>query len=651
MRVLKPFKANHTLCSLSPKQLNAGRVSAAGVVSLSFRIASCSAMAIMKRQFIRPFASRFWCWLLLPTVFANWSVALADRINLSGAEVAPNVAEIRVQEDGVLIALEVFPGDVAEFADLLPRTRLPEDIQAAVEPDDVRLARFARDGLSVRDGKGQNLSVDLRLIEPRTRIDRRSPFAGTIDVYSGRRYPAPPDDPRVIYAELFYAFDGTQPASLTLAAPLRDDGKPSVVVGMIVFHRDVPVIDFRYLGEPVTLNLNWEDPWFSRFENPNLSRHHRDAKMSFLYAEAYEIRHEVLVRVRDALELTNMRARGDVLSEDEAARLVELTASEIGSRSPMTIDGQSVTADFDRASFLRIGLRGLELRQPGEAVNVDAGILGLIWSVPTDGMPKQASVEWTLFEEPGEQVQGYAIDAAGPMLAPMTPEDPVLVWTNHFKKPPVPPVTSVDAAGVGTIDVPALSVAMWVAALLVVICALRHLTLRRVAIGAATAIVCMMAGIAAVPFGTIAVGRPSVAPAVLADEDATRLTHELLSNVYRAFDFRGEGQVYDRLAKTVDGGLLEQVYLDQRRGLRIERAGGAESRVDQVMIKSASPSHVTGTATEFVVRTNWQVVGSVGHWGHIHQRANAYEADITISAESGDWKIIGFDVLSLERLS
>jgi hypothetical protein len=41
----------------------------------------------------------------------------------------------------------------------------------------------------------------------------------------------------------------------------------------------------------------------------------------------------------------------------------------------------------------------------------------------------------------------------------------------------------------------------------------------------------------------------------------------------------------------------------------------------------------------------------VGHWGHVHQRSNLYEADLTISAANGAWKITDFEVLGQERLS
>jgi len=46
--------------------------------------------------------------------------ALADWINLTGAQSAPNIAEIYVQDDHVRLVLEIYVGDLDKFLDLLP---------------------------------------------------------------------------------------------------------------------------------------------------------------------------------------------------------------------------------------------------------------------------------------------------------------------------------------------------------------------------------------------------------------------------------------------------------------------------------------------------------------------------------------------------
>jgi hypothetical protein len=52
----------------------------------------------------------------------------------------------------------------------------------------------------------------------------------------------------------------------------------------------------------------------------------------------------------------------------------------------------------------------------------------------------------------------------------------------------------------------------------------------------------------------------------------------------------------------------------------------------------------------FVARSKWNVAGSVGHWGHIHQRTNQYVAEFVVQAIDGVWKITKLDLIHEERL-
>ena len=49
-------------------------------------------------------------------------------------------------------------------------------------------------------------------------------------------------------------------------------------------------------------------------------------------------------------------------------------------------------------------------------------------------------------------------------------------------------------------------------------------------------------------------------------------------------------------------------------------------------------------------QTQWNVLGAVGHWGHIHQRAIRYDAEITVQPIDGVWKVTDLQLLSEERL-
>ncbi len=52
----------------------------------------------------------------------------------------------------------------------------------------------------------------------------------------------------------------------------------------------------------------------------------------------------------------------------------------------------------------------------------------------------------------------------------------------------------------------------------------------------------------------------------------------------------------------------------------------------------------------FVAAATWNVAGSVGHWGHVHERRNQYRAELMIRPVGGDWKLTGLEILDEQRL-
>lgn len=133
------------------------------------------------------------------------------------------------------------------------------------------------------------------------------------------------------------------------------------------------------------------------------------------------------------------------------------------------------------------------------------------------------------------------------------------------------------------------------------------------------------------------------------NEAATRdVVAGLITNVYRAFDFRAESDVYDVLARSVDGELLRDVYLEMRRGLVLASQGGASARVKEVELVEleARPAEEQG----ILARATWRVRAAVGHWGHLHERRNQYEADLRLQPVDGAWKLVAVEILDEVRL-
>jgi len=151
------------------------------------------------------------------------------------------------------------------------------------------------------------------------------------------------------------------------------------------------------------------------------------------------------------------------------------------------------------------------------------------------------------------------------------------------------------------------------------------------------------------PFYHLSIGTSARASQISAD-DSKAITLSLLKNVYRSFDFREEEDVYDKLAVSTSGDLLTEIYLQNRKSMLIEQAGGAQAKVKQIEVVHADAQESKKQAGALDVRTKWTAIGSVGHWGHIHTRQNVYDAIMTIAAVDGAWKITGLEVLEEKRV-
>jgi hypothetical protein len=251
-----------------------------------------------------------------------------------------------------------------------------------------------------------------------------------------------------------------------------------------------------------------------------------------------------------------------------------------------------------------------------------------------------------------QKVPTNAVDPAGPFPSYVTPDDRTFTWTNFLKKYTIPTVAEI------VVDDELTTMYLPAGTLLCVVLLLPvgwKLNVRRKSgrpllphIGLGVLLVA--GGALLFPLANVPVAKPAAMAPEVTDEQAREILYSLLKNVYRAFDFREEEDVYDRLALSTTGGLLEEVYLQNRRSFEVKRAGGVQARVKEVEIKKAEVDDVEGNPLGLLFRAEWTAMGEVGHWGHIHMRQNEYTADITVEPVAGSWKITGLELLEEKRI-
>ena len=218
----------------------------------------------------------------------------------------------------------------------------------------------------------------------------------------------------------------------------------------------------------------------------------------------------------------------------------------------------------------------------------------------------------------------------------------MLRWENFLKFPELPTLTDIEKPPTALQQIAAW--ARWVmlaVSILLLVFVVRNLGQRRsVATRFATALVPVL-GLAMLFFY-------QHRQVEMDDERLQQLVGDLLHNVYRAFDYRGEEVIYGVLEKSVSGDLLTDIYLETQKGLELANQGGARVKVKSTEISDVEL--VDRDGNQLTIASEWSVSGSVGHWGHVHQRSNGYRANLEISEIDGAWKLTGLEILEEQRL-
>jgi hypothetical protein len=342
----------------------------------------------------------------------------------------------------------------------------------------------------------------------------------------------------------------------------------------------------------------------------------------------------------------------DQIEVDEFEPLKKRIGDFLLQHSKVRIDGQSLRPILDRTSFVKYTMtRTFFIDQP-EQMPLNTAMMGVIVTYLTKKIPQKVTVDWDLFSERIQKVPTNAVDPAGPFPSYVTPEDNLLTWNNYLKTYQMPTVAEVTVDdALHHIKLPLASVLCLV---LIVPVGLKIWKLRKnsgkIGLPLIVIVVLIAGSILLYPFLKVSVARPSILAPEMSDKKAVAVLESLLKNIYRSFDFRVEEDVYDRLATSVSGDLLSDIYLQNRRSLVVTQAGGAQARVKEVKIQDVAVSTLKDRPLGLLFHAKWTALGTVGHWGHVHTRENQYDANITVEPVDAVWKITSLELLEEKRI-
>ncbi|MSU40513.1 MAG: hypothetical protein EXS22_05955 [Pedosphaera sp.] len=349
-------------------------------------------------------------------------------------------------------------------------------------------------------------------------------------------------------------------------------------------------VKLEWTGAPIQPPQNWRELKARREEDfrQRLGITSYAGLYSYIYLTDHEVRHEILIPLltfEQWLPLT--RRHADFLDVDEQEAMRPKIEAHFRDRHPVAIDGITVKPTVARLSFFGLDINDFAANAPPRRVGVYQARLGIILSYPASRPPQSVEMKWETFSKHVSFLRSavYVHDQA-PKEHFFVEDKPLFQWTAP--------------AGMRRALMPQ---------------PVKHRL-------------------------------ETVPPAA---RDAALIFTALHRNIYRAFDQRGDREIYEALASSVDGPLLRQLYLQFQRSLLMEEQGGAASRVQAVRIEEGAMKPARAGAG-FDYHCRWRVIGTVEHWGHIHTRENEYEGTFTIAPAADGWRVTDYELHNQKRV-
>lgn len=289
----------------------------------------------------------------------------------------------------------------------------------------------------------------------------------------------------------------------------------------------------------------------------------------------------------------------------------------------------------------------------------------MVLEYPCKRPPRSVTFVWGTFPRdflaqerdiaPPVEIDAQLIAEGEVVLIKLTREEPGYTWhgtgaSASSRLARVPEIVQNEQA-----TAPAISIVI-VATGIIVVCLLGNRWGRQGFLaGALCAPVFAIAARATLDIGRVYVGTSRTTIRMPSDAEAREIFESLHTNIYRAFDYANEAEVYDVLEKSVDGALLDAMYNEVFRSLVMYEEGGAVSRVTSVtsisnILEPAAPNPEDQMDRSFGILARWRVRGVVYHWGHSHERLNEYQARYRVSARAGGWRIVEAQTLEQFRV-
>lgn len=370
----------------------------------------------------------------------------------------------------------------------------------------------------------------------------------------------------------------------------------------------------------------------------------------YLYVDAFQSRFEFLIDAPRLLHWLNPAEAAPALLDNTAQQAaIKSVRKQVEGWCRLGVGGIKLDGTLTDISLIK-GRPGATLpTQPGEKLQTDETLFGFMWEFATPPVPDEIIVEWRGFIGEIQKLPIRVFFGSRSEDIEMNSYLPKVSWKSQGRLPMPPPLAAIPEIIVVPPTVLPLATMIW---LLIGVTFFIFVKMRgRGLPGGALpfALTWLLGAVLTWPMVNIQIAGGPQVPVIRDKVKAEEILTPLLRNVYRAFDRRSESDIYDVLARSVDGELLRKLYLETIEALTLDGREGARVSISEFSADVISVTPVESGAG-FITECQWTALGNVGHWGHTHTRVNRYNARVTVSPVGNAWKITALDVTEARRI-
>ena len=371
---------------------------------------------------------------------------------------------------------------------------------------------------------------------------------------------------------------------------------------------------------------------------------------AYLYIEPYQTRFEVLFDAATVLGwLTPEAPLPETLGPEQQKQIVEAMAGRVADWCALSAGDQTLPVPLPLVAVIK-GVPGntLPLKE-GDGVALNQALVGFMWEFATPPGPDELNVTWKGWIKGATKLPIRVFFGPLSETGEMHSSVKSFRWRNQGRMPrpaPLAAVPQIPQPKPWRLPVGGI---LWLVAGLVFYIYLKVKDHKLPGGSLPYFAVWLLGGVLMSQLLVLPVNSGGGTPAVTEVAEAQRIVVPLLRNVYRAFDHHEESDVYDVLARSVDGELLRKLYLETIQALTLDGREGTRVTIAEF---SATVDKVEPNpkGEGFIADCNWMARGIVGHWGHSHPRVNIYNARLTVTPVKDEWKLTGLEVQEVRRL-